>query len=340
MLLRIVKVMIYTVVALEDLQYLTWQAQVQRYNIFQVQSAAVAAHYFMVILYDRIPSQVVQTFCAHGNVILIDRNELPSSLNFEMLKYPALIKSFALDQFIQYCRKRKINTRDGVIFLIDPDVLFLRPIETELQALLPFVIRKKRWYSTNCSGDLGYQCLSRSMTAQQIDELCLCSGIHLSEWMNLTSNGGCQYIFPFDLPDGFCKDVLERSITIFHLLNKFHDENQNLESFLWRAEMISFHFQMIRYSIIHNFQMKCPKALNHLLADTDYTQNSAFILHLSGNMRSPGLFNKTLFYYEAPWHRNQLEVIKRVTRTESASFLYLTWCLRYVMRNVLWNETT
>ncbi len=100
---------------------------------------------------------------------------------------------------------------------------------------------------------------------------------------------------------------------------------------VWCAEMLGFLLQTLSKKNEKQIVMKTHPLLDHLLADdimNDPKNISKFIIHLSGNMKTAGMFDKSLFTKSSPWSPQNLSLLQAVNKTETASYLYMTWALR------------
>lgn len=322
--------MIFTLVSLEDRPYLLWQLQVQIYNMKKTQSDEIMKRYHIVILYTNRPSSDAQKLALSHNVILINLLLLDKIYIDAIDRYPALVKSLALHQFQLYMKQRFSKWSKGsVIFLIDPDVIFTRSIESEFGSLVKNVVHHKIWYMTNCSDYLDYNFLRQWLSKPQLKQLAKLCGIDLNDFRSyINRTGGCQYLLPVDLPPTFALEVFRSAIQIFDKLQSFNNEHSQI-GFVWSAEMLAFFFHAIRATKEYKIRIQTPQCFDQMLSNTKYKDHHAFIIHLSGDIKEGGYFDKTLYWHKPPWDPQHISTLRNVTKKESASFLYLTWLLRF-----------
>lgn len=312
--------------ALSDVPYLLWQVELQIFNFGEMTDRHYMQYFHVVICSteaggpSRLAKRLMTLHPFPENVLYVNTE----SYKVETDKYPALFKPLGLECFLRYRRQLGLNPTN--ILLLDPDVLFSNDPITTLHEVSDRVLKSDHWYFSNCSSYLDITAYrKKGYTDDELRELCKVFDCTIDVFEKTKwCTGGAQYFFGHDITPEFCQQVRTKARRLYEFICTLPGDRNP-----WFAEMLAWH--MVSISSKGSNNVKIHSNMDFLLVDS-LLSDRICMLHLSGDCKKRGAFDKTLFT-QAPWHvrsqDNLREQCKQIN-IKWAGSVYLYWLIKYM----------
>jgi hypothetical protein len=267
-----------------DYEYLLWQQEIQIFNFKQL---GMLKDLVVVVLYEpgqqisehaRALSRLATTYFYVNDQV--NRSYIPSNKPWGLMKL--------LEQYPEYGQR---------VFLLDSDVIFRRPLDTEA---LDKGSEDKTWYVSDSGviSYIGYEYLKSCLGTEPIEEMAAIVGVSTKVLKERQEqSGGAQYYMK-DIDAGFCRKVALDSTKIYDWSIKQLKEDGSYKFQVWTAEMWSWLWNgFMRADIQVSQEMSFSWA-----TDPAQFYFSRTMLHMAGVTGSEtGCFFKGKYARVAPW---------------------------------------
>lgn len=235
-------------------------------------------------------------------------------------RYPASLKPRTMAKYFRDFPEEK----DTVYVYLDPDVIFLRPINFALYA------NDDIWYESDTTGYLNSRYI-KSKGEQLFIEMCMIVGIDPAVVISNDLNaGGAQFIIKNNTYELWYEIELLSVILYKHMeatKEKYCPPSQQFPIQAWTAEMWTTNWCAWKYGI----ETKVMPELNFHMADHALSRLEHPFLHCAGNIEEGKAFNKKT-YQESPFKVELPDYAESITslyvkeiREVKANFPDLIW---------------